>query len=172
MIIEFEQLNERQKEAIEVYSKIVAYYMNRKLREDTINKPDFIDYVGYAQTIDSIFTLAPTKPSPQILYRGTQFMDLYNNPIFTEKGFMSTSVNENVAQKHIHKENGVVIKIHLHCSNVKLLEVRSSFEESEYLIPRNTSFKVLYRGEEMNSKTNQLAPCIGVCPIEISSIYL
>ncbi|HWY97565.1 MAG TPA: hypothetical protein VNY36_00650 [Bacteroidia bacterium] len=68
MVIEFEKLEKLQREWIGFYTKTGAYYLNRKLRENTINAPDFIDYAEFALTIDSIFSLVPTKSNPQILY--------------------------------------------------------------------------------------------------------
>jgi ADP-ribosyltransferase exoenzyme len=117
-----------------------------------------LSVVKQNKTVSHIFIVFLT------LYRGTENIELFNNPVFTEKGFMSTSLNESMAQKHIRKENGAFFKIHLQDSNINVLEVQSIFKESEYLIPRGIKFKVLQRGEEMNPLTNQLVPCIMVCP--------
>jgi hypothetical protein len=166
MVIEFEQLNPLQRQAIEEYSKTVCYSMNIDLRQDRFPLWwDMFHNEERTKIIDSIFSLTPTKSNPPILYRGTQNIDLYNNPEFTEKGFMSTSLNESIAQKHIHKENGAVLKIHLQDSNIHILEVESQFNESEYLLSRNTNFKVLYRVEETNPLTNQIVLVVGVCPL-------
>jgi hypothetical protein len=77
---------------------------------------------------------------------------------------MSTSLMEDIAQKFLPPANGVLLKIHLENSNINLLEIESQFKEYEYLIPRNTRFRVLYKDEGLNTKTNQCVPLIGICP--------
>ncbi|HXP51557.1 MAG TPA: ADP-ribosyltransferase, partial [Bacteroidia bacterium] len=150
MVIEFGQLNKVQREVIEGYSTGAFQAINPYLRNDI--KFDFLGDIAWnVEIMDSIFNLSPKRPNPLILYRGTKNNDTFKSAVFTEKAYMSTSIREDIARKKefLHPENGILLKIHLQCSNIKLLGIDGKIEESEYLIPRNTSFKVLYRGEEM-----------------------
>ena len=169
MVIEFEQLNEKQKQAIYGYSKGVHNPVNSDLREGRF--PLLLDLLLSEHTtriIDYIFfSVVAKKTNPPIVYRGTCNDIIYNNPEFKVNQFMSTSLKEEIALKFITPDNGIMLKIHLQNTNINLLEVESnenSLKEFEYIIPRNTKFKVLYRGEEMNQEKNKIIPFIGICP--------
>lgn len=162
MVIGSEQLDELQKDFIGRYAKGAHQEINRCLRND----PRF-DIFGNIEimwkVIDSIFDLTPVRPNPAIVFRGTKNDNMYNNPAFSDKGFVSTTSVENIAlDKFITSENHLLLKIHLHCSNINLLEIDG--KEHEYLFPRNTRFKVLYKGGEIKTAKNQMVPYIGICP--------
>lgn len=159
MVIGCEQLNKEQKRVIDGYSTGAHQAINPHLRND----PKF-DMLGNLEwnikIMDSIFDIPTGRLNPPILFRGTQNNDMYNNPTFTEKGYMSTSSEENIVwKKFILTDKHILLKIHLQCCNINLLKIDGKIKESEYLIPRNTQFRVLYRGEEKDS-----VPFIGVCP--------
>jgi hypothetical protein len=167
MVIEFKQLNEQQQGAIDGYSKGAHNPINRDLRENKF--PLWWDALLTEHTtriIDYIFFSVPAKKtSPDIVYRGTCNDIIYDSPEFKVNQFMSTSLKEEVAGKFITPDNGILLKIHLQDTNINLLEIEreeNSSQEFEYLIPRNTKFRVLYR--EISTIHNQQIPCIGICP--------
>jgi hypothetical protein len=162
MVIEFEQLNELQKQIVGGYSTGAYRPINHYLRNES--EWDMFNIQEISKVIDLIFDIPALKPNPSIIFRGTQNDSIYNNQVFTDKAYMSTSLEENISHKFIPADNGILLKIHLQCRNINLLEIKGIINEQEYLIPRNTRFRILYRGEEINILKNQLVPCIGICP--------
>ncbi len=163
MVIGYEQLDELQKRNIDGYATGAYVPINHYLRNDP--ESDLTgDLKRMSEKIDSVFKLSPVRPNPLIVFRGTQNNTIYDNPVFTDKGYISTSINENIAHKFIPENNGLLLKIYLQCSNIKLLEIKGIIKENEYLIWRNTPFRVLYRGDGIKTVKNQIVPCIGICP--------
>ncbi|HXD94784.1 MAG TPA: hypothetical protein VNX01_16370, partial [Bacteroidia bacterium] len=125
MIIEFEQLNEKQKQVIYGYSKGGYNPVNSDLRGNKFPLLwDLLHSEHTTKIIDYIFFSVPAnKTNPPIVYRGTYNDVIYNNPEFKVNQFMSTSLKEEIAQKFITPDNGIMLKIHLQNTNINLLEI-------------------------------------------------
>lgn len=87
----------------------------------------------------------------QILWRGTSekyFQNLEVGDTFTDKGFCSTSISRSVA--HGYYNNNLLFKIRAKKGQIF---GAGDYRSYEYILPRNTSFKVVSR-KKTNKKSN------------------
>jgi hypothetical protein len=141
--------------AVEKYQTLLGYNMNEALRDPQIST----DQLAYEIAgLDGAIESAPPLKSDTTVYRGIKgngldfFEGLKKGDVFEDKGFVSTTLDTNVATKFAVQGNmyqGIVLRMTLpkgtkglYPTSVTGLTNLSS-REAEFLLPRDSKFKVL-----------------------------
>jgi len=181
MPITFDQLSSEQKEVCIRYIQntgTFAFELNARLRNNAIQGTLWEEPLAI---LDSIFRIEPQGTNPMLLFRGTkddiqERLDPDANT-FSSFQFMSVSLDENIAARFANTPPELFLRIHFQCSNIRLLNLDhdgNNTMEGEFLIPRNTRFRVLYNGvyNDFNSLRHlgvadslEELHFIGICPI-------
>lgn len=113
----------------------------------------------YIEPLDTLLRDAPGVPQGTVLYRGFRHHDLANSAedmigeTFTEKGFMSTTVNSHTASQWLDSKDDTdgLVALRLHTTKSTDGLYMSIYDkvaqtiayEYEVLLPRNTTFKIV-----------------------------
>jgi hypothetical protein len=137
------------------YQTLLGYTINEALRDPQISTEQ-VKYLiaGLDAAIDS----APPLLKDTVVYRGVKgngldfFESLKPGNVYTDKGFSSTSLDSSIATKFATSGSmyqGIVLRMKLPAGTKGLYPTSVtgltslSSRESEFLLPRNSSFKVL-----------------------------
>lgn len=143
------------KQAVDVYQTAHGYTINEALRDPQISEDGVQLWID---GMDSAIKAVPATITPMTVYRGIKgngldfFESLNAGDVFTDKGFFSTTLDTNIATKFSvagSMYQGIVMRLNLpigtkglFTSSVTGLQAPSS-REAEFVLPRNSSFKVL-----------------------------
>ena len=141
--------------AVEKYQTLLGYNMNEALRDPQIST----DQLAYEIAgLDGAIESAPPLKSDITVYRGIKgngldfFEGLKKGDVYTDKGFVSTTLDTDVATKFAVQGNmyqGVILRMKLPAGTKGLYPTSVtgltslSSREAEFLLPRDTSFKVI-----------------------------
>jgi hypothetical protein len=141
--------------AVESYQTALGYTMNEALRDPNIS----VDQVQYLVAgIDAAIESAPPLASDTTVYRGIKgngldfFESLKAGDVFQDKGFVSTTLDTDVATKFSVQGGmyqGIVMRMQLPAGTKGLFPTTVtglsslSSREAEFLLPRDSKFKVL-----------------------------
>ena len=97
--------------------------------------------------LDSVMDVMPAIGKNTVVYRGVGhgFPRLRVGQVFMDKGFTSTSIKRKLAENFVGLNNPTMVRIGLKSSQrgawMRKL-TKSKLDEGEFLLPRNTTFKV------------------------------
>ena len=138
--------------------------INQYLRNSYVSAADRPDSIlkkvveNRIQNIDELMKIAPAAPHDFYSYRGLQGSyadDVYGlNPgqTITDLGYSSTTINKTVATDAFTSQNNVILQV-LNPAGTKGIMMKGYFntdayKESEWLLPRGTTYEVLSKTEE------------------------
>lgn len=118
-------------------SYLINTYLRKEHDNNTTKTPDVI------VSLDNLFKKIPPTTKDIIVYRGIH-SSYEINTNFSEKGYTSTSLNEKVGKLFAPKQGCCLLKIIIpKGSKVIPLFGYSMSSESEVLLPRNATFKII-----------------------------
>jgi hypothetical protein len=141
--------------AVDSYQTLLGYTMNEALRDPNVST-DQVQYL--IAGLDGAIESAPLTKEPMTVYRGIKgngldfFEGLKKGDIFTDRGFVSTSLDTNVATKFSVQGSmyqGIVMRMRLPAGTAGLFPTSVtgltslSSREAEFLLPRDSKFKIL-----------------------------
>ena len=142
--------------AISAYQSNISYGLNRALRDPQISDDG---YMGTVNSLDKAIETAPALSEELVAYRGVKgdgsefFKKLKVGDTYEDKAYTSTTIDPGVAQQFgITSIDGLVFRMKLPVGTKGIFPSgyhepmygwTPSMTEAEFLIPRNSNFKVV-----------------------------